>query len=64
MVYNTWCRLHKNKSNKLNISFMKKDKNGKPIRIISLFNLGLTIYRRVFNSFIDYKIKCNFILYL
>ena len=50
--------------NKLNIRFVKYDKNKKPIRILSLFNLGLTIFRRCYNSYIDYKIKCNMQLYL
>ena len=49
---------------KLNIKYVNKDKNNKPIRIISLFNLGLIIFRRCFNSFINYKIKCNMQLYL
>ena len=50
--------------NKLNIRFIKRDKNNKAIRILSLFNLGLTIFRRCFNSYINYKIKCNMQLYL
>ena len=49
---------------KLNIRFIKRDKNNKPRRILSLFNLGLTIFRRCYNSYIDYKIKCNMQLYL
>lgn len=49
---------------KLNIRFVKRDKNNKPIRILSLFNLGLTIFRRCYNSYINYKIKCNMQLYL
>ena len=49
---------------KLNIRFVKRDKNNKPRRILSLFNLGLTIFRRCYNSYIDYKIKCNMQLYL
>ena len=48
----------------LNIRYVKKDKNNKPIRIISLFNLGLTIFRRCYNSYINYKIKTNMQLYL
>lgn len=46
-----------------NIRFVR-DKNNKPIRILSLFNLGLTIFRKCYNSYIDYKIKCNMQLYL
>lgn len=49
---------------KLNIRFVKRDKNNKPIRILSLFNLGLTIFRRCYNSYINYKIKTNMQLYL
>ena len=50
--------------NTLNIRYVKKDKNGKYIRILSLFNLGLTIFRRCYNSYINFKIKCNMQLYL
>ena len=47
----------------LNIRFVKTYKNQK-IRILSLFNLGLTIFRKVYNSYINYKLKCNMQLYL
>ena len=50
--------------NKLKIRFVKRDKNHNPIRILSLFNLGLNIFRRCYNSYINYKIKCNMRLYL
>lgn len=50
--------------NKLNIRYVKNNKNGKPIRILSLFNLGLTIFKRCYNSYINYKIKTNMQLYL
>ena len=46
-----------------NIRFVK-NVNGKKIRILSLFNLGLTLFKRVFNSTINYKIKCNMILFM
>lgn len=49
---------------KLNITFVKYTKNNKPIRILSLFNLGLTIFKKCYNSYINYKIKCNMQLYL
>ena len=55
---------YKHVKDKLNIRFVKRDKNNKPRRILSLFNLGLTIFRRCYNSYIDYKIKCNMQLYL
>lgn len=48
----------------LNIRFVKYSKNNKPIRILSLFNLGLTIFKRCYNSYINYKIKTNMQLYL
>ena len=48
----------------LNIKFVKNNKNGKPIRILSIFNLGLTIFRMCYNSYINYKIKTNMQLYL
>ena len=48
----------------LNIRFVKYDKNKKPIRILSLFNLGLTIFKMCYNSFINFKIKNNMQLYL
>ena len=47
----------------LNIRFVKTYKN-KKTRILSLFNLGLTIFRKVYNSYINYKLKCNMQLYL
>ena len=50
--------------NYLNIRYIKNNKNGKPIRILSIFNLGITIFRRCFNSYINYKIKTNMQLYL
>lgn len=46
------------------LDILKITKNGKPIRILSIFNLGLTIFRRCFNSYINYKIKTNMQLYL
>ena len=48
----------------LNIRYVKNNKNGKPIHILSIFNLGLTIFWRCFNSYINYKIKTNMQLYL
>ena len=36
---------YKHVKHKLNIRFVKRDKNNKPRRILSLFNLGLTIFR-------------------
>ncbi len=56
----------KNKNNychKLNIRDTKKTKNGKIKRIISLFNLGLTVFDKLLNGVISIPIKCNFILY-
>ena len=50
--------------NRLNIRFVKRNSNNKTIRILSIFNLGLTIFRRCFNSYINFKIKCNMQLYL
>lgn len=49
--------------NKLNIKFTKKRK-GKLIRIISNFNLGLTILKKVYSSYTTFKLKCNLQLYL
>ena len=48
---------------KLNIRFMRNSKNKKQ-RIISDFNLGLTIFIRVINSNVNFIIKCNMKLYL
>ena len=68
LAYYYWCRLYKKNYNhvkhKLNIRFVKRDKNNKPEKILSLFNLDLTIFRRCYNSYINYKIKCNMQLYL
>lgn len=49
---------------KINIKFNKKNSNGKPVRILSTFNLGLTLFCYVFNSNIDYNLKFNFKLYM
>lgn len=48
---------------KINIRFVKTV-NGKKVRILSLFNLGLTLFKTVFNSNINYKIKCNMVLFM
>lgn len=48
---------------KLKIRDTKKTKTGNIKRIISFFNLGLTIFNKLLNSIIDLKLKCNFILY-
>lgn len=56
----------KNKSHyrkKLAIRDTKKNKNGKVIRIISLFNVGLTLFNKLFEKTIDMRLKCNFMLY-
>lgn len=49
--------------NKINIRFNKKV-NGKTIRILSTFKLGLTLFKRVYNHSIDFILKTNFRLYL
>lgn len=49
--------------NKINIRFNKKV-NGKTIRILSTFKLGLTLFKRVYNRHIDFILKTNFRLYL
>ena len=49
---------------KLNIRFVKYDKNHKSIKILSLFNLGLTIFKICYNSHINFEIKTNMQLYL
>ncbi len=48
---------------KINIRYTRKC-NGKFEKIISDFNLGLTLFRRLFNSSINFLIKCNMKLYL
>ena len=48
---------------KVNIRYTRKC-NGRFERIISDFNLGLTLFRRLFNSTISFIIKCNMKLYL
>lgn len=55
---------YKKVKNRLNIRYVKKTKNNKSVRTLSLFNLGLTIFKRCYNSYINYKIKCNMQLYL
>ena len=55
---------NKNKyAKKLKIRDTKKTKSGHIKRIISFFNLGLTIFNKLLNSTIDLRLKCNFILY-
>ena len=49
--------------NRINIKFTKILK-GKKIRTLSLFNLGLTLFKSVYNKNINYKLKCNMVLYL
>ena len=49
-------------SKKSKIRDTKKTKSNNIIRVISLFNLRLTIFKKTYNSFINFKIKCNFIL--
>lgn len=58
-----YCKTKGHYSKKLKIRDTKKTKSNNIIRIISLFNLGLTIFKKTYNSFINFKIKCNFILY-
>lgn len=48
---------------KVNIPFVKT-RNKKKIRILSLFNLGLTLFKALFNTHINFIIKCNMKLYL
>lgn len=51
-----------NYKNRLNIRVTKKTKNNKIQKIYSDFNLGLTIFTKVFNSKINFTLKTNFIL--
>lgn len=55
---------HNHLKNKVNIKYNKKNKNGKLVRILSTFKLGLKLFKKVFNSHINYKLKFNFKLYL
>lgn len=50
-------------SKKLAIRDTKKTKTGRVKRVISLFNLGLIIFNKLFNKTINLRLKCNFILY-
>ena len=53
----------KNKSHcKFNLYDIRRTK-GKIIRVKSLFNIGMTIFKHIYNSFINYNLKFNFILY-
>ena len=49
---------------KLNIPFSKKTNTGKHKRILSTFKLGLTLFKNVYYSTIEYALKFNFRLYL
>lgn len=55
---------YKSYKKKISIRFNKKNKNGKPVRILSTFKLGLTLFQKVFFSPINFKLKTNFKLYL
>lgn len=55
---------HEHYKSRVNIKYNKKNKNGKLIRILSTFKLGLILFHKVFNSQINFKLKFNFKLYL
>ena len=48
---------------KVNIRYIRKS-NNKFEKILSDFNLGLTLFKRLYNSTINFLIKCNMKLYL
>lgn len=50
-------------SKKLAIRDTKKTKSGRVKRVISLFNVGLIVFNKLFNKTINLRLKCNFILY-
>lgn len=50
--------------NKINIRYNKKNSNGKLVRILSTFKLGLKLFSMVFKSNINYNLSCRFKLYL
>ena len=56
----------KNKSrNNTNIKvYDVKIVNGKPVRMMSLFNIGKKIFQTLYNTYSKYKLKFNFILYV
>lgn len=49
---------------RLNIRFNKQTKTGKMVRILSTFKLGLTLFKKIYCSFINFNLKYNFKLYL
>lgn len=55
---------YKNYKKKINIRFNKRNKRGKTIRILSTFRLGLSLFKKVLASSINFKLKTNFKLYL
>ena len=57
--YSKNTRCYKN----IKITTHKNGKNGKPIRILSLFNTGLTLFKRAFNSSVYIRIPFRLILY-
>lgn len=54
----------KHVKNKINIRYNKKNSNGKLVRILSTFKLGLKLFSMVFKSNINYNLSCQFKLYL
>ena len=50
--------------NKINIRFNEKTSTGKPVRLLSTFKIGLTLFKKLVNGFINHKLKTNFKLYM
>jgi len=55
---------HNHLKHKLNIQYNKRNKNGALIRILSSFKLGLTLFKKLYCSYINLSLKFNFKLYL
>lgn len=64
IIATDYIKNYKHLKKKINIRFNKKTSTGKLVRILSTFNLGLTLFSKVFNSYIDYNLKFNFKLYM
>ena len=54
---------YKSYKSRINIRYVRIS-NGKYEKILSDFNLGLTLFRRLYNSTVNFIIKCNMKLYL
>lgn len=65
IIATDYIKNHNHIKHKINIKYNKKNENGKLIRTLSTFKLGLKLFKKTFNSTtINYILKFNFKLYM